>query len=509
MSWPGKAPTDMTGAYAAGVTAPALADLAARFRTLDYRVDAVIDVIGDEAHRALGRNITLPAVRALEGRDDPLAVLTRLWLLQRPVPRSTLERALPGLVDPLAGAGILAIDGDQIRAAIDIRPYASDEGDFWVASDLTPNLDTLIAPIRPDHVLGVSAASATLAQLTLRRPVDTALDLGTGCGVQTLHLARHSRRIIATDLNPRACQLARLTFDLNATTVDVRLGDLYQPVAAGEGFDLIVANPPYVMSPPGLARLTYREGDATADTLVERVVTEGAALLTEGGVLHVLANWAHVRGQDWIDRVGGWVTATGCDAHVVQREVLDPSAYIEVWLADAGLTGSPAYAEHYRAWSDYFDRLRIEAVGLGWLVLHNAGRPEPWIRIENRPHPLEQPIGPALAAELDAVDRLSGMSDDQILQTRWRLAEDVMEETTGRPGQADPQHIVVRQQIGLRRAYAVDTATAGILGACDGELTLAEIVGAVSELVGADQAALTRDAVRQVRELVLDGLLRC
>jgi hypothetical protein len=80
----------MTGAYAAGVTAPALADLAARFRTLDYRVDTVIDVIGDEAHRALGRNITIPAARALEGRDDPLAILARLWLLQRPVPRAAL-----------------------------------------------------------------------------------------------------------------------------------------------------------------------------------------------------------------------------------------------------------------------------------------------------------------------------------------------------------------------------------------------------------------------------------
>jgi methylase of polypeptide subunit release factors len=57
-------------------------------------------------------------------------------------------------------------------------------------------------------VLGVSAASATLAQLTLRRPVDSALDLGTGCGVQCPHLARHSRRVVATDLNLRACELA-------------------------------------------------------------------------------------------------------------------------------------------------------------------------------------------------------------------------------------------------------------------------------------------------------------
>jgi hypothetical protein len=489
------------------VTAQALGNLATAFDAVDYRVDAVLDLLGEQAHQALGRNTTIPAARALEARDDPLAILTRLWPLQRPVPRSALERALPGLVDPLTRGGILAQDADQVRAVLDIRPYGSDEGEFWVVSDLTPNLDTLIAPVRPDLVLGVSAASATLAQLAVRHPVSTALDLGTGCGVQSLHLARHSGRVVATDLNPRACQLARLTFELNATEVDLRLGDLYQPVA-GERFDLIVANPPYVMSPPGLARLAYREGNAETDTLVERVVIQGAAQLADGGVLQVLANWAHVRGQHWTDRVGGWVTATGCDAHVVQREVLDPYAYIEVWLADAGLAGSPAYADQYRAWCDYFDRLEIEAVGLGWLVLRNAGRTQPWIRIEDWPHPLEQPMGPALAAELDAVDRLCGMGDDGVLHTRWRLADDVVEETTGRPGEADPQHIVLRRQTGFRRASTLDTATAGILGACDGELTLAEIIAAVAGLVGADPATLTNETVPRVRGLVLDGFLR-
>ena len=64
-------------------------------------------------------------------------------------------------------------------------------------------------------MLGVSAASASLAQLTLRRPVGRALDLGTGCGVQSLHLARHADAVVATDLNPRALDLARITFALN------------------------------------------------------------------------------------------------------------------------------------------------------------------------------------------------------------------------------------------------------------------------------------------------------
>ena len=481
-------------------------ELAAAFRAIDYRFEAVVGLIGAEAHAALGRNSTVPATRALAGREDPLATLTRLWLLQQPVPRTPLEQALPGMVEPLLAAGILTADADEVRALVDLRPYATDDGDYWVAADLTPNLDTLVRPIRPDHVLGVSAASGSLAQLTLRRPVRRALDLGTGCGVQSLHLAGHADEVVATDLNPRAIELARITFALNQTAVDLRLGDLYQPVA-GERFDLIAANPPYVMSPPSDARLTYREGSAPGDALVERVVVEGAAHLAEGGVLQVLGSWAHVGGQDWTDRVSGWLAVTGCDAHVVQREVLDPYAYIEVWLADAGLTGSPAYAERYAAWCDYFDRLGIEAVGLGWLTLRRTGR-TPSVRIEDWPHPVEQPIAPALDAGLSAVDRLAEMTDEMILATRWHLADDVVQETTGPPGVADPEHVVFRQQRGFRRAVALDTATAGILGACDGELTLDQIVASVAGLLEADVNPLRHETVARVRTLVVDGFVR-
>ncbi len=343
----------------------------------DYTVDVVVALLGEPAHRALGRNSTVPGERALHGRDDPIATLTRLWPLQRAVTRSALERALPGLVVPLLDAGLLTQRHGDVCARIDIRPYASDDGaSGWIASDLTPNLDTLVAPMPADLVLGVSEASSTLAQITVREPAGRALDLGTGCGVQSLHLARHCGAVLATDLNPRAVEMAELTFGLNDVRVELRHGNLYAPVA-GETFDLITSNPPYVMSPPTGERLVYREGSERTDRLVESVVRDGARHLSDGGLLQVLGNWAHVRGQDWTDRLGDWLAGTGCDAHVVQREVLDPSAYAELWLADAGLAGRPDYRERYSGWLDYFDDCGIEAVGLGWLTLRKAGRADP------------------------------------------------------------------------------------------------------------------------------------
>ena len=479
-----------------------------RFLNLDYTVAGVVDAVGEAAHAALGRNSTLPAVRALAGRDDPLATLTLLWPLQAAVARDAVDRALPGLVDPLLAAGVLTAAAGEVRAAVDIRPYEADEEPIWIVSDLTPGLDTVLRPIRPDFVLGVSSASSTLAQLVPRRRVDRALDLGTGCGVQSVHLARHAAAVVCSDVNPRALALARLTLDLNGVAADLRAGSLYAPVA-GERYDLVVSNPPYVMAPPrdDDTRLTYREGGYPADGLVEHLVRHAGEVLADGGTCVLLANWAHLRGADWADRVAGWIPA-GCDAHVVQREVLDPYAYVELWLADAGLTGRPDYLPRYTEWLDYLDGLGVEAVGLGWLVLHRTGRTDPWLRVEDWPHPVEQPIAPALEAERAAVARLHALSDAELLSTRWALATDVVEERTGRPGAADPEHIVLRAQRGFRRAVAVDTPLAGVVGACDGDLPLGLLIDTVAGLLGVEPAALTTDLVPRIRQLVVDGMLR-
>lgn len=463
-----------------------LAGLRERLNDVDYRVDAANERIGAAGQRGLGRNTTMAAAAELGDAEDPVSVLTRLWVLQQPVRAGLVEQALPGLAAELSDGGLLraAPDG-QLTAAVDVRPYASDSAELgWVVSDLTPGLDAAASPqpskARTDHVLGVSSASTTLAQLTIAEHVERALDLGTGSGVQTLHLQAHARRIVATDLNPRALALARLTAGLSGVEADFREGDLYEPVV-DETFELIITNPPYVMSPPAGPRLTYRESNLPGDELVATVVRGGARRLAENGTLQVLGNWAHTAGQDWQDRLAGWIAPTGCDALVVQREVLDVFEYIEIWLADAGLVGSPRYAQRYREWLDYFSALGVTAIGMGWINLRRAGRQRPAVRIEAWPHAVAQPVGGAIdryfhevaAAEWDVA---------QVLDSRWRLAPDVSQETIGEPGAEDPEHIVLRQLTGLRRAMRVDTATAAVLGASDGELTLGQLVGAVAHL---------------------------
>lgn len=489
---------------------PALSDraieaLRGALTDADYTVAAIAGLVGAEAHEALARNETTPALRRTAG-GSALATLTRLWPLQAPVGLAEAGTALPGLVDDLCAGGILERSGSQVRAAIDVRPYADDESDWWVVSDLTPGLDGAPRRMHADHVLGVSPASTSLAQLTVRPSVASALDLGTGSGVQALHLSRHCRRVVATDLSRRCLDLAAITARLNAVDVDLRQGDLYAPVA-DERFELIVSNPPFVISPADGEVLTYRDSGREGDEVVRSVLVDGAGLLAPGGWCQVLANWVHVDGQPWAERLADWIRPTGCDAWVVQREVVDVARYVEMWLDDAGLRGSADYPARYDRWLAWFERSGVSAVGFGWLSLRNSGRSDPHLLLEEWPYEIEQPLGPHIAAWADRHDQLDRLTDDALLGTVFVRAADLVEERQGTPGDEHPATIVLRSQRGMRRARQVTTAVAAMVGASDGELTLDQIAAALASLLDTDPAGVRVELLAAARELVSEGAL--
>lgn len=473
----------------------------------DYTVDSVMERLGEQAQAGLHRNSTMPARVALEGDRGRLATLIRLFPLAGTVSLREAFEALP--VDLMTAAGLLAVDGDRVRALVDVRPYGFETpgGDWqgWVVSDHTPGLDHDRRPTRPDFVLGVSPASTTLAQLTIDSHVGSALDLGTGCGVQSLHLSTHADRIVATDINPRCLELARLTADLNQLDVDLRSGSLYEPVV-GEKFDLIVTNPPYVMSPPSEAgRLVYREAGFSSDDLVRTLVQNATVHLNPYGSCQVLANWA-ITGRAWDDRLAEWAPP-GADLWVIERERLDPFDYIELWLTDAGLAGHQSWDARYREWLAYFERWGVRGIGMGWITVVNAGRDQPDITVETWPHEVTQPVGPAIAAHQQGLDWAT-QPDAELLRCTWRLRHDVVQETFGLPGEADPQVIALRQGSGLKRAMMLDTALAGVLGACDGSMPLSLIIDVVAGLLETDPYQVRLEVLPRIREAIIDGFLQ-
>jgi hypothetical protein len=221
----------------------------------------------------------------------------------------------------------------------------------------------------------------------------------------------------------------------------------------------------------------------------------------------VLGNWVHRRDEPWEDRLATWIRSTGCDAWVVERELIDVNRYVELWLDDAGLRGSQEYTGRYDSWLSWFEQQGIDAVGFGWLLLRNVGRDVPHVQIESWPYEVEQPLGPRLAAWGQAVDLTRSMDDAALLGSRLLVAPDVVEERFSPPGAADPEHIVLRQQHGMRRARQVSTAVAAMVGACDGELTVEQIADALGTLLQEPVHELRIELVEAARGLLTEGLL--
>ncbi len=475
------------------VTEPLLdADGIERLRTAllaaRYTSAGIAERIGPRATAALRRDDHRAALRATADRDrDPLATLIRLFLCAQPEPRGAVAAALP--VAPLEAAGL--IQGTAtVRAAIELEPYGDD---WWVVSDLTGG------PLAPDHVLGVGGASTTLAGATIRRPVGTALDLGTGCGIQALHLSTHAGRVTATDVSERALRFAATTAALSGQDWELLNGDLTAPVR-GRRFDLVVSNPPFVAG-PGTATHVYRDSGRPGDAVCAELAAAAPALLTEGGTMQYLANWLHITGEDWAERVAGWVAGTGLDAWVIQREVTDPASYVRLWLSDAA-----EGPERAAAWLDWFDAHKVEAVGFGLVTLRRAGHDDPVVRTEDLRQAVDQPLGEQAAAWFDRQDRLRGTSP---LGRRYRTAAGLrlrQEATLGADGWAVDRQLLELPQ-GLRWTEEVDPLVVALVGGCDGSLPLRAQLTLLAAAHGVAEEALAEVAGPIVAHLVERGFL--
>ena len=491
---------------------PALSDATcARLRDAllgeGFTTTGVRDLLGDGAHAALTRGELEAPDRATRDAGG-LGSLVRLFLLGG-------TEAAPPLpdVDALVAGGLLTRTPDGLRAAMDLRPYGEDSGsvggdhtDWYVLSDL----DSPASRQDRDHVTGVGGASLTLASSLVRTPVADLLDLGTGCGVQALHASRFATLVTATDIAPRALATARATLALSGVTnVELVEGPWLEPVA-DRRFDAIVSNPPFV---PGPARVdyVYRDSGQAGDAALAGLLRDLPGRLRPGGRAQLLGSWLHVRGEDWPDRVRGWIPP-GCDAWIVQREVTDPALHVGTWQRDAGLDlGAPASRAAAGAWLDWLEAERVEAVGFGFLLLRVVpdGR-APEIVIEDLQGELADPLHLEMAGWLDRVDWLrTHASDRALLGARLALSPSATLErysVAGTDGWSDAGTAVVLAD-GPQWRHEIDEPAAALLAGCSGALPLEELVALLSFAHDRPADELVRAALPAVRELLRHGVL--
>ncbi len=485
-----------------------IAKLRKDLRAANWTVQTVAEMLGPAASAALAREQRVPALVALDGNESAAAQLTKAFLLGE---RADFSGVFPALT--LAGAQELGLVDAETNPLVDLRPHAAEltAGDFnwWIASDRCEMQTGL--PLLPEHVLGIGPATLSLLRMTIRDEVASALDLGTGCGIQALYLATHARRVVATDISERACRFAEFNALLNQADIEVRRGSLFEPVA-GETFDLITSNPPFVITPPAVRERgvhEYRDGGLDRDDLIKVVVERGPSHLNPGGILEMLLNWEQPRKRTWQSRVGEWLKVAqedldsgGLAAWLVQRDRLDAARYAELWLRDSGgnLRGRAEWEHDYRQWISSFRDVGVEEIGMGFLVAKRSPAPGLTFVAEEISEG-EFPQGTTAKAALENL----------ALPDRWEemalvRATDVRERRHYRPGSPDPQVVELTQGAGMGRVIRVGSVVAALIGSADGELLISQVVTALSVLTDSSEAEIWLEIESGLPELLRAGM---
>lgn len=432
--------------------------------------------------------------------------LVRLFVMGRTEPASQVAEALDPL--PLSyayAAGLVEHHGDGVRAVVNLHPYGDGDAWWWVVSDMSVNVRP--GKIRPDHVLGVGSAAMTLAQAAVPVEAPTALDIGTGCGIQALHLSRRAQSVTGTDTNPRALQFAATTAALNGLDWELVAGDLAAPVA-GRRFDLVVSNPPFVVGPPVPARYSYRDSGREGDLMSHELMAAAPKLLNEGGWMQFLANWLHIAGEDPVERVLSWLSGTGLDAWIIQREAVDPATYVRQWLRDSGELSDLDSARGVE-WLDWFAGKRVDAVGFGIVTLHRSDRADPIVRVEDVPQELERPLGPHIFSWFQRQEWLRHHPRSALLDARYttpdalRLHSEMIRGADG----WDIQRELLSLGSGMRWLHEVEAPVATLVGGCDGSVRIRDQIAILAAAYGEDEDDLANAFEPMIRFLVERGFI--
>jgi methylase of polypeptide subunit release factors len=437
--------------------------------------------------------------RRLEG-NEPLGTLVKLLVLESSTDEEAARRAFAPLrLDGLERLGLVERGAGEVRPLVRIVPH----DELLIASDRRVRGGAS----RPDHVAGVHGPSLTLSHLTVRRPVDTALDVGTGCGIQAILAARHSGRVVATDVNARALGFAAFNAQLNGVdNIELREGSFFAAVE-GERFELVTCNPPYVVSPE--SAFLFRDSGMEGDAVSRLVVEKAPAFLDEGAFAQILVSWTLAPGEEWSAPLRSWVEGNGCDAWLLHSRTDDPLTHAGNWLRHEVGDDPDAYGRAIDRWLAYCERLGIDGIAVGAVVLRRRSG-ENWIAADVLPAERLGPASDHILRVFAAGDILSGLADDRgLLAERLLLDEHALLEQ--RVVFADRRwnvaEIALTLQDGLGFNAGLDQLTAAMLAALDGRRTLGDAADDVARLEGLDRADVERALLPVARRMLAAGFL--
>jgi SAM-dependent methyltransferase len=478
----------------------AAAALGVALRGVGYSEDALHELLGDEAYSTEREDVPAEERRLPQTR---LATVVRAFFLQLPVSSRDAVDALGERAVEALAATALADVGDEVLPRARILPI----GKVLLASDGYSR----DAEDPPDYVATYTPTARTCDSLTPRPRVARALDVGTGSGIHALLAAQHAREVIATDVNARALAYTELNAALNGlTNVECRHGSLFDPVA-GETFDLVTCNAPYVVSPE--RRWAYRDSGLEADQFSERVVREAAEHLAEGGFATLLVSWLANDEDSPDERVMAWAEATGCDSWILSTLSSDPLTHAEEW--NSHLVGDPkAFGEALDEWTRYFDGLGVRRVSEGAVLLHRRPGAPPTSRVDSVDEDALDDAGEQIQRAFEARAMLAGLrKPEELLDARLSVAAALRLERDLEPQGGRAVDVDGRVEIseGTQNAVDVTADVQEVVAMLDPALRLREVIGAAADRLGIfeeELPSLREEALDVTRELLELGALR-
>lgn len=315
-------------------------------------------------------------------RDEPrtpgeLVDLVRIFLLHRILPLSRLVQILGAedvelmlrlrMIQAIEGEGCAIVPPERSVAAVAADSmccgafFACSNVAVWpVEEDLLicTDFEQTYSGLGLEPVMYISEDSLALVCGASRVKANSVLDLCCGSGIQGIVALRHyAERATFVDLNPRALRFTRLNLAFNglAHRADgFHLGSLYNALPLGVGpFDAIVANPPFVPNPLGIASgagAMFGDGGDTGERVLASIVQGAPRYIAPGGRLSTVSMAPNVEGLP--ARVEGWYQAGAAE--------VAPSAATQGFEAFV-FRGPPTEADRYQPTSTPAETQRYQA----------------------------------------------------------------------------------------------------------------------------------------------------
>lgn len=469
------------------------------FREANYTQGEVRDRLGlrELPSRRLGN---LPYLMERTKQPGVFHTLVRWFFVGVPVPIGAARQQIPeSMLALLVETGLLAVHETDLVSQAMLAPFEQ----YLVASD--PMLKAESAE-HSDLVLWPNPTTWLLFRFTIRKPFLSALDLGTGCGMQALAAAAHSARVTGTDLNARAINFAEFNARLNGIEgIEFLTGDTFAPVAR-RAFDLIISNPPFFVSP--FNRDMFCDNSMDLDEYCRALVRDGSSHLNENGFLQIVCEWVQVQGQGWEERLTEWMEGTGCDAWVFKGYTEDPSEYAQKRIRETSLGPKDTDESTYSRWMQYYQRMRVVAVHGGMIALRRRSG-QNWIRWQDVAATPKEPFGDFVLRGFENRDFLDAHRDEQLLNQKPALSPDAQLIQSYRQQQSGWETASLRLHLarGIPASIGIQPLVAGFIAQCDGSRAVRDLIRDLAEKVNASGEQVEKECLQIIRKLLEQGFL--